>query len=210
MRKQKPNSGQLDDRLAGLYAAEGDKRAQYDRWAGDYESDLVDDLGYVGHLRSAEIFSKIVTDKNARVLDMGCGTGLAGETLARLGYASIDGADFSAKMLEIAARRGVYRKLHRHDITRPLKTARRYDALISVGLFSYGTPYIADLHNAVNCVRRNSPCVITVNGRAWDEHDLQTALCAEAGKHRFTVEQIIETAYILKESINARVLVIRR
>ena len=208
--ERKLDMDKVDDRLSKMYTFEGDKQAQYDQWAETYESDLVGDLGYVAHLRSSEIFNDLVADKNTRVLDLGCGTGLVGETLKNLNYTRIDGADFSAEMLEIAAQRGVYRALHRHDVTQPMARGGRYDALISVGLFSFGIPYISDLHNAVNCVGHGCPCVITVNGSAWTEHHLEAALHAEAEKHRFTVEQIIETEYIPKEGINARVLVIRR
>lgn len=200
----------VDDRLSRMYTFAGDKQAQYDQWAENYESDLVNDLGYVAHLRSSEIFSDVVADKNARVLDMGCGTGLAGAALKNFGYTRVDGADFSAEMLKIATRRGVYRAVHRHDVTRPAARGGRYEALISVGLFSYGIPHITDLHNAVNYVGRGCPCVITVNGSAWTEHHLEAALHAEANRQRFTVEHIIETEYIPKEGINARVLVIRR
>ena len=200
----------LDDRLARIYTSTGDKRAQYDQWAEQYESDLVDDLGYVAHLRTSEIFTDIVTDQTAQVLDLGCGTGLVGETLNHLGYGCIDGSDYSEKMLEVAKRRGVYRATYRQDVTQPPPREGRYDALISVGLFSYGTPHISDLHNALHCVARGCPCVITVNGNAWSEHNLEAALNDEAGRHRFTVEQILEAEYIRKEDIHARVLVIRR
>ena len=210
MSRQKLNMDKVDDRLAKIYTFQGDKQEQYDRWAGTYESDLVDDLGYVAHLRSSEIFANIVADKNADLLDMGCGTGLVGATLKNLGYTCIDGTDFSPEMLEVATRRDVYRTLYRHDVTRPLESEHRYDALISVGLFSYGTPHLADLHNAVNCVKLGGPCVITVNAGAWAEHNLEAVLRAEAERHHFTVQEIIETEYIRKEGINAQVLVIRR
>ena len=208
--QDKLDMAQVDDRLARIYTFKGDKQEQYDRWAEDYDSDLVDDLGYVAHLRSCEIFSNRVTDKNIKMLDMGCGTGLVGATLSNLGYSNIDGADFSPEMLRVATRRGVYRVLHRHDVTEPMACAGRYDALISVGLFSYGTPHISDLYNAIRCVAPGAPCVITVNGSAWREHNLEPAVYQEAEKHQFTVEEIIETEYIRKENINAQVLIIRR
>lgn len=199
----------VDEQLAKTYALQGDKQAHYDSWADTYESDVVDALGYVGHLRGSEIFSTIVTDKNCKILDMGCGTGLVGKELHNLGYRCIDGADFSAEMLTISARRGVYRALHQHDITTPLQLETAYDARISVGLFSYGIPYISDLHNVLHGMRSGAPCVVTVNGSAWHEHNLEAALYAEADKHQFTVEQIIETEYIHNKAINAQVLVIR-
>ncbi|MGI9310383.1 MAG: class I SAM-dependent DNA methyltransferase [bacterium] len=201
---------QVDSRLAEIYTFKGDKQAQYDRWAEHYESDLIDDLGYVAHLRGCEIFARVVADTDARTLDLGCGTGLVGAALQQLGYDRVDGADFSARMLDIAAQRGVYCALHQRDITQPIEIARAYDALISIGLFSYGVPHLTDLHRAVACVAPGCPCVISVNGGAWREHGLDAVLREEARRHAFTVEEIIETEYIRAEGITAQVLVIRR
>ena len=201
----------VDARLAKVYQHEGDKQAHYDGWARDYEADVVGDLGYVAHLRAAEIFARVAGDKQARILDLGCGTGLVGATLTDAGYTNLHGADFSREMLEVARRREVYDELYQHDVSQPPPQNRDdYDALISVGLFSYGAPYISDLPNAVAFVKRGCRCVITVNDGAWVANNLHDAVQKQAAQHNFTIEEIVETDYLRKEKINAQVLIIRR
>ena len=200
----------LDARLAEMYSAKDDKQSRYDDWAESYDADLLDDLGYVAHLRCAEIFHEVAPEKTARVLDLGCGTGLAGAALTKFGYQNIDGADFSANMLQLAARRKIYRELFQHDILQPPQTAKPYRALISAGLFSYGAPHLSSLPNAVAFVARGGVCVVSVNGRAWVEHDLERELQSEAAAHDFRIVDIVTTDYIPRENIDARVLVLRR
>ena len=40
--------------------------------------------------------------RDSKIIDFGCGTGLAGEQLAIVGFKTIDGNDGSEEMLEIA------------------------------------------------------------------------------------------------------------
>lgn len=200
----------FDPRLAAAYGREEDKQQQYDEWARTYDADLVDDLDYVAHLDASDIFAGLVQDQSSRIADIACGTGLVGEYLNNLGYRHIDGADFSAEMLARAEQRGVYQNLWQHDFTTPKQLEQLYDALICVGLFSFAVPKITDLHKVVECVKAGGVCVITVNGAAWRQLDLEPEVHAAAARHGFAVEQIIEAGYIRKEGIDARVLVIRR
>ena len=48
----------------------------------------------------------------ARILDAGCGTGLAGQMLAARGYRQLEGLDLSAGMLREAGNKGCYTALH--------------------------------------------------------------------------------------------------
>jgi predicted TPR repeat methyltransferase len=52
----------------------------------------------------------------AAVLDVGCGTGLAGEALAALGFAVVDGLDISPEMMAVAMARGAYRQCLQADL----------------------------------------------------------------------------------------------
>lgn len=200
----------FDPRLASVYRNRDDKLRHYDEWAESYESDLVDDLDYVAHRDASDIFAGLIENRSSRVLDVACGTGLVGEYLAGLGYDYIDGADFSGGMLTRAAARKVYRNLWQHDFTRPKKPDQAYDALICVGLFSFALPEIRHLHHVVECVTAGGSCVITVNGAAWRQLELEPEVHAAADRHGFVIEQIIEAGYIRGQDIDARVLVIRR
>ena len=206
----KPDVHRFDDRLAAVYGGTGNKEQHYDEWASSYDHDLVEDLGYVAHREAADIFMELVTDTTFMVLDVACGTGLVGRYLQEHGYQMLEGTDFSAQMLNESEKLGVYRALWKHDFTQPVSLPELYDALICVGMFSYSVPEIVHMHHVVNCVRPGGLCVITVNGAAWRDLDLEAAVRQESGKHGFAVEQTRTAGYIVREGIDSRVLVIRR
>jgi predicted TPR repeat methyltransferase len=200
----------FDARLAKTYRHGGDKRRHYDDWASRYEADLVDDLDYVAFRAAGEIFVARLSDRQTPVLDVACGTGLAGDFLSQNGFTTIDGADFSGAMLAVAKRRGIYRDLWQHDFTRARIPEPGYAALICVGLFAFSEPGIDHLHHVVDCVEPGGLCVITVNGAAWRQLDLEPRVRQAAREHGFVVEEIIVADYIRSQGIDARVLVIRR
>ena len=119
MAKDKPNLERFDKRLAAAYSRTENKEQQYDEWAQTYDSDLVDDLGYVAFMEAGDIFMECVPDRSTRILDVACGTGLAGAYLQQHGYKNVDGADLSMNMMAIANQRGLYRSTWQHDFTKP-------------------------------------------------------------------------------------------
>ena len=210
MNHKKPDVERFDKRLAAAYSRTENKEQQYDEWAQTYDSDLVDDLGYVAFKDASDIFMEMVTDKNARILDVACGTGLAGAYLKARGYGHIDGADLSMEMMALANKREIYQSTWQHDFTTPAVLDHLYDAVLCVGMFSYAIPKISDMHNVVSCVSPGAVCVITVNGAAWQELDLEPEVYKEAVAHGFEIEQIREAGYIENQGIDSRVLIIRR
>ena len=208
MAKDKPNLERFDKRLAAAYSRTENKEQQYDEWAQTYDSDLVDDLGYVAFREAGDIFMEFVPDRSTRILDVACGTGLAGAYLQQHGYKNVDGADLSMNMMAIANQRELYRSTWQHDFTKPASLEKPYDALLCIGMFSYAVPMITDMHNVVRCARPGATCVITVNGAAWRDLDLEPEVYKEAARHDFTVEQIRQAGYIENQGIDSRVLVI--
>lgn len=92
-------------------------RALFDRYAPRFDADLQGRLGYRTPALLAALVERGGTPpaKALRVLDLGCGTGLSGLALAP--FASrLEGLDLSPRMLEEAARRGVYAALHEADL----------------------------------------------------------------------------------------------
>ena len=71
----------------------------YERWAKDYDRDLVQVFGRDAPRRSAEVLARHVR-KEARILDAGAGTGLVGLALAQLGYNQLTAMDLSRAMLD--------------------------------------------------------------------------------------------------------------
>ncbi|XP_035414986.1 methyltransferase-like protein 27 isoform X1 [Cygnus atratus] len=114
---------------------------RYDGWAGRYEQDVAALEYRAPHLAAASLaFAFPAPPAGARVLDVGCGTGLVARELQRRGFGCLHGVDGSAGMLERARGTGLYRQLQRCVLGRePLPgPAEHYDAVTVVGALSEG------------------------------------------------------------------------
>ena len=56
----------------------------------------------------AQMLSVAEPDHTVRVLDVGCGTGLVGVSLSKLGFVHLDELNFSSQMLNEARRKDVF------------------------------------------------------------------------------------------------------
>jgi predicted TPR repeat methyltransferase len=124
-------------------APEGYVTNLFDGLARQFERHLVNDLQY----QVPEALAKLVRPEldaargvatRARVIDLGCGTGLVGMALAAAG-AEIIGVDLSPRMLEIAARRGAYAKLEQGELVEVLArtSAGSVRAVLAADVFIY-------------------------------------------------------------------------
>ncbi|OHV64245.1 methyltransferase type 11 [Mesorhizobium sp. LCM 4576] len=105
------------ERMKASHALDGDASRLtelYRGWASAFDLDQ-GRVGYCGPMIVAELTGAVQTaylagQRNAIVvLDAGCGTGLVGVELKRLGFRLIDGFDLSEEMAEKARQTGVYR-----------------------------------------------------------------------------------------------------
>ena len=157
-------------------------RDMYDRWAASYDTELIDENGYAQPRRCAEMLSRYLTDRNAEILDIGCGTGLSGAALAEAGYGVIDGCDFSAGMLEKARATGLYRRLFGADLNAPPLDAAdgAYAAAVAVGVFGFGHIQPACLDEILRIVSPGAPLVIGLNEHFYEDGALTAKLDALA------------------------------
>ena len=112
---------------------------QYDELAPTYDDTLLNDWGYQAPAVAADLLARYV-DLKSTILDVGCGTGLTGRELKRVGFETLRGVDISAPSLESAARKAVYESLVRTDLLKPLPFANNsFDGAVCVGVLSYIT-----------------------------------------------------------------------
>ncbi|MEI8718791.1 MAG: methyltransferase domain-containing protein [Mesorhizobium sp.] len=118
----------------------------YREWAISYDLDVGRD-GYCGPKIVAELAGAVQTAYLATeradiaILDAGCGTGLLGAELERLGFRLIDGIDLSEEMAERARQTRVYRQVRGGvDLNRPLSDypSASYDVSVCCGAFTHG------------------------------------------------------------------------
>ncbi|MEI8394446.1 MAG: tetratricopeptide repeat protein [Rhodospirillaceae bacterium] len=113
-------------------------RALFDRYADRFDEDLVGRLGY----RAPEVLLEAVrglpgAGRELDILDLGCGTGLAGAAFAPLA-ARLDGVDLSSRMIERARKRGLYHALYTDDLIAVLyREQASRDLIIAADVFNY-------------------------------------------------------------------------
>ncbi len=146
----------------------------YDEWADSYDSEIVDELGYAMPDRVAAMLPSLLDSTQARILDIGCGTGVSGAKIAERGYRQIDGCDISPQMLERAKTLGVYGRLFHADLTNPPidVTESAYDAVTVVGAFAYGHLRADALDEILRVVRAGGLIILTTNDHYYAEGSL--------------------------------------
>lgn len=123
------------DRAYRLETAE-DTQKLYADWAATYDDSFGAGWGYIAPREIAGLFRAAMGVENQPILDLGAGTGLVAEHLAGL---TVDAIDITQEMLDTAAPKGLYRALHRADVTRPLAFAdASFGGVISCGTFTHG------------------------------------------------------------------------
>lgn len=186
----------VDELLAAAYALDGPdaNRALYARWADTYDSGFVVDSGYTYPEVVVEVFAAHGLDSvgpDEAVVDIGCGTGLAGQALRRHRAVAIDGIDISSDMLRHAASKHhdgdpIYRALIEADLTQPLDVAdATYAGAVSVGTFTHGHVGPEALAGVL--------CIIRTGGRA--AFGINAAHFASAGFDA-TFDQLVQQGRI--------------
>ena len=111
----------------------------YQDWTkkNKYNQDMVD-LNYVAPKEAVSLLKKYALNRESKILDAGCGTGLVGIELKKCGYSNMEGVDFSQDMLDLIPK-GIYKKIEKVDLNKPLKfETNKYDVIMCVGTFTYG------------------------------------------------------------------------
>ncbi|MEE4155160.1 MAG: methyltransferase domain-containing protein [Erythrobacter sp.] len=159
--------------LTNIYTASGERemRDAYDAWAARYDEDVVSQ-GYITPARVARALARFVGPDAPAVLDYGCGTGLSGEALRQVGFDTIDGADLSRKMLDIAQARGVYRELRLVEPEAPLAPELgQYKAIAAAGVISKGAAPASLYREMLEAVQPGTKLAFSINDLSMADPD---------------------------------------
>ena len=194
-----------------LSAASADELASaYADWATEYDADLVGEMGYRAHTIVARTLRDVLEPDGTRVLDAGCGTGLVGAELARLGYADIDGVDYSPDMLAEAEKKGVYTRLEEADLTGDLDLpSDRYDAVTCVGTFTLGHVGPSALGELIRVTRPGGFLCFSVRDEAWERDRYAAALQTVTDQGRWSEVSVEVVPYIEEEGSTCHICLYR-
>ena len=149
----------------------------YKDWASDYDHDVVELAGYVGHLITSSLLLSKLKNKKARILDAGCGTGLVGEILSQNSFNNIEGVDFSQEMLNEATQKQIYQSLRLVDLTKNLDYEDNlFDAIVCAGTFTCGLVGPEALGEIVRLTKKGGYICFTVRKQEWEASPYKTII----------------------------------
>ena len=173
----------------------------YEEWAQNYDSDNDQLLGTVSQPQSVKLVVKELEDKNAEMIDIGCGTGLVGEHLKAFGFKNFDGIDISEKMLEIAKTRG-YRKLLLGSLNKDLPIYNNtYDVTFCVGVFTHGHVKSDRVSELLRITKPGGLICFTVNEGVYEEYGFKTTIYQYEKEKKWDVLFLDKDDYMTKKAV---------
>ncbi|MYE59449.1 MAG: class I SAM-dependent methyltransferase [Alphaproteobacteria bacterium] len=174
------------ERVYGAATTE-ENRSIYDDWADSYDAD-VSSGGYAYAPMAAGLFGRHVAPGETPVLDAGCGSGIIGAALARLGYANLTGIDLSDGMLRAAERKGVYRDLRQRVLGEPLDfDDGAFQAVVCTGVFTPGHAPPESLDELVRATAKDGVLIFCCTDAALSEGGFQAKIDALTGAGQWTL-----------------------
>ncbi len=173
----------------------------YKKWASIYDKDNDDLLGTVSQPNSVQIFHKYIGDNNQKIIDVGCGTGLVGLELQKLGYVNFDGIDISKDMIDIAIGRG-YQELFLGNLNDSLPIeSGSYDAALCVGVFTHGHVGPSRLEELSRIVKSDGLVCFTVNEDVYESYGFDKVIQKLEFENIWKVLELRKQDYMTKKNV---------
>ena len=167
-----------------------------------YNKDMVD-WNYTAPQETVSVLKKYTFNKNCKILDAGCGTGLVGIELKKYGYSNIEGVDFSQNMLDLVPQ-DIYKKIEKVDLNKPLKfKANMYDVVMCVGTFTYGHVKPQALDELIRITKNRGLICFTINEGIYEEYGFDNKIKELLNNKSWNVKEFFKSDYIVSKNVNA-------
>ena len=176
----------------------------YDEWGEDnkYDKDM-EDWNYTGPKETSEIFAKYQKNKDIKIYDAGCGTGLVGTELKKYGFLKFDGADLSQKLLDLVPL-GLYKSLEKIDLNQKINHQdNTYDAVMCVGTFTFGHVKPPALDEFIRITKDKGLICFTINEGIHEEYGFDKKIKELSDKKKWKEIEFFKSDYIASKDVNA-------
>ena len=161
------------------------------------------DWNYTAPQETVSVLKKYALNKNSKILDAGCGTGLVGIQLKKYGYLNIEGVDFSQSMLDLVPQ-NIYQKIEKIDLNKPLKFKNNiYDVVMCVGTFTYGHVKPHSLDEIIRITKNKGLICFTVNEGIYEEYGFDKKIKELSDSKSWNVKEFFKSDYITTKDVEA-------
>lgn len=162
----------------------------YSRFAEFYEHNMCDELDYAApELVREAIATVLPSPQFISILELGCGTGLAGKYLKPLANTLV-GIDLSPDMAAICSATGLYDQIHVAEITAFLANADSvHQLIVACDTFIYFGDLRQVIFPAVRCLNSGGLFIFTV-----EKTDFAPFKLTDSGRYAHSKEHIVSTA----------------
>ena len=176
----------------------------YDEWSKEnkYDKDM-EDWNYTGPKEASKIFNKYSSNKDIKIYDAGCGTGLVGVELKKYGFSNFYGADLSQKLLDLVPK-GLYQTLDKVDLNKSIdKNDNSYDAVMCVGTFTFGHVKPQALDEFIRITKNKGLICFTINERIHKEYGFDKKIKELTENNLWKKKEFFKSNYISSKNVNA-------
>ena len=176
----------------------------YDEWGekNKYDKDMVE-WKYSGPQETVDLFKKYNSEKDIKILDAGCGTGLVGVELKKNGFKYVDGVDFSQKMINLVPQ-NVYKNLFKVNLNQKVDISDdTYEGITCAGTFTYGHVNPPALDEMVRICKKKSYICFTINLGIYVEYGFDKKIKELEDKKFWKIIEFFKSNYIASKDVNA-------
>ena len=176
----------------------------YQDWTDNnkYNKDMVD-WNYTAPQETVSVLRKYTLNKNSKILDAGCGTGLVGIELKKYDYSNIEGVDFSQSMLDLIPQ-NIYQKIEKIDLNKPLIFKNNiYDVVMCVGTFTYGHVKPHALDEIIRITKNKGLICFTINEGIYEEYGFDKKIKELTDNKSWNIREFFKSDYITTKDVEA-------
>ena len=176
----------------------------YDEWSKNnkYNNDMFI-WEYSGPKETSEILSKYQNNKDIKIYDAGCGSGLVGLELKKYGFSNFDGGDISKELLNQVPE-NLYNELEQTDLNKNiLKQDDFYDVVICVGTFTFAHVKAHALDEFVRITKRNGLICFTINEAVYIDYGFKSKIESLVNNNKIKEIEFFKSNYLASKDVNA-------